>query len=78
MLEFFNVFTPSFLKSNQSAQRTIQFSLFYTGQHHKLQISLKGLYNVYTYDALSQDLTSDEEKLPKMRKKTFTGKTFFF
>jgi len=28
----------------------IQFSFFYTAQYHKLQISLRGLYNLYTYD----------------------------
>jgi len=28
----------------------LYFTLFYIAQHHKLQISLKGLYSLYTYD----------------------------
>jgi len=29
---------------------SIQFNLFYIAQYHKIQICLRGLYNLYTYD----------------------------
>jgi len=53
----------------------IQFNLVYfcIGRYHKLQIFLRGLYNLYTR-FLSQDLTSDQEKLPRNRKKNFHGR----
>jgi len=52
---------------------SIQFSLFCIAQYHKLQICLRVLYNLYTLTSLSQDLTSDQEKLPRNRKKYFHG-----
>jgi len=53
----------------------IQFSLFYIAQYHKLQICLRGHFTICTHtSSLSQDLTSIQEKLPKNRKKPFTGK----
>jgi len=37
-------------KTNCIFHNSIQFSLFCIAQYHKLQICLKGLYNLYTYD----------------------------
>jgi len=51
---------------------SIQFSSFCLAQYHKF--ASKG-FTICTHTAsLSQDLTSDQEKLPRNRKKTFTEK----
>jgi len=52
---------------------SIQFSLFYTAKYDKLQMASKG-FTVCTHTtSLTFDLTSDQEKLPRNRKKTFYG-----
>jgi len=48
---------------------SIQFSIFCIAQDHNLQICHKELYNLYTYD-----LISDQEKNPRNRKNAFMGK----
>jgi len=51
---------------------SIQFCLFYIAQYQYIRFCLRGLYNLYTYfTSLSQDLTSNQEKLPKKSKKNF-------
>jgi len=50
---------------------SIQFSLFCIAHSHKLQISLRGLYNLCTQTSLTFDFTLDQEQLPNI---PFTGK----
>jgi len=48
----------------------IQFSLFHTAQYHKFTSSG---FTICTHStSLTFDLTSDQEKLPKNRKKNFS------
>jgi len=49
-----------------------QFSLFFIARYQKLQIPLRGLYNLYTYDIPDLRPHIGSGKTPKkMRKKTF-------
>jgi len=38
------------IKTSTSETQNTQFTLFCKTQYHKLQICLKGLYNLYTYN----------------------------
>jgi len=51
-----------------------RFSLFCRAHSHKLEISLRGLNNLYTYTPLTFDLTSDQEQLPKKLSQEEKGK----
>jgi len=50
-----------------------QFSLFWIAQCHKLRISLRGLYNLYTYDLPLPGPHMGSRKTPKNEKKPFQG-----
>jgi len=53
---------------------SIQSSLFYIAHYYEF-VSEGCVYNLYTQTtSLSKDLTSDQEKLPRIRKKPFTRK----
>jgi len=48
---------------------SIQFSLFYIAQYYKSQLSSEG-FTIWKHTAsLTFDLTSDQEKVPRNRKK---------
>jgi len=51
----------SHILHRQNICSEFNFSLFYTAQYHKLQICLRGLYNLYTYDIAFPGPHIDEE-----------------
>jgi len=55
----------------------IQFGLFYLAQHHKLQIRLKGIYNLYSYDILvpGPHIGSGKNLSREKREETFSRAT---